>query len=265
MYLIYLRRLLKNIGGDAGTINANRPINISPDGTNFGNSKMPISDFLEQYFFDSYAPVINSFSGGATLEKGENNLDRTLSFTISAPQGGEIAWVDITSNRGFDSGDIKNGTGNQTGSMDIALSPDISEVFTLTVISGDGKSTDSSTSFIFRNRIYWGVSDIPGVYNDNFIKGLPSNAFDPDYLRQFTVFAGTGQYIFLAIPKSYVNSPYIDPPYFFMGTSVPGGMEIAQETVSYIYENNTEDYIIYKSANANLGQTDMIISDSPTA
>ncbi|MCB0805392.1 MAG: hypothetical protein KDC05_06300, partial [Bacteroidales bacterium] len=72
MYLIYLRRLLKNIGGDAGTIDANRPINISPDGTNFGNPNMPIADFLEQYFFDSYAPVINSFSGGTTLEKGEN-------------------------------------------------------------------------------------------------------------------------------------------------------------------------------------------------
>jgi hypothetical protein len=265
MYLIYLRRLLKNIGGDAGTINADRPINISSDGTNFGNSKMPISDFLEQYFFDSYAPVINSFSGGATLEKGENNLNRTLSFTISAPQGGEIAWVDITSNRGFDSGDIKNGTGNQTGSLDIVLSQNANEVFTLTVISGEGKSTTSSTSFIFRNRIYWGVAAIPGGYNDTFIKGLSSNAFDSDYLRQFTLYAGADQYIYFAIPKSYVNSPYIDPPYFFLGTSVPGGMEIAQETVGYTYENNTENYIIYKSANANLGQTDVIISDSPTA
>ena len=52
MYLIYLRRLLRNIGGNAGTINANRPINISPDGTNFQNANMPISEFLEQYFFE---------------------------------------------------------------------------------------------------------------------------------------------------------------------------------------------------------------------
>jgi len=265
MYLIHLRRLLKNMGGDAGTINADRPINISPDGTSFGNPNMAISDFLEQYFFDSYAPVINSFSGGATLEKGENNLDRTLSFTISAPQGGEIASVIITSNRGFNSGDIKSGTGNQTGSLDIALSQDINESFTLTVTSADNKTTSSSTSFIFRNRIYWGVDVLPGVYDDAFIKGLSSNVFDPDYGREFTVNAGNGQFIFFAIPKSYVNSPYIDPPYFFMGTSVPGGMEIAQETVNYTYENNTEEYIIYKSVNANLGQTDVIISDSPTA
>jgi hypothetical protein len=265
MYLIYLRRLLKNIGGDAGTINADRPINISPDGTNFANANMPIANFLEQYFFDSYAPVINSFSGGATLEKGENNLDKTLAFTISAPQGGEIASVVITSNRGFNSGDIKNGTGSQTGSLDINLSQDINETFTLTVTSSDNKTASSSTSYIFRNRIYWGVSAIPGGYDDTFIKGLSSNAFDPDYLRQFTVNAGAGQFIFFAIPKSYVDSPYIDPPYFFMGTSVPGGMEIAQETIGYTYENNIEDYIIYKSANANLGQTDVIISDSPTA
>jgi len=265
MYLIYLRRLLKNIGGDAGTINADRPINISVDGTNFGNPSMPIAEFLEQYFFDSYAPVINSFSGGATLEKGENNLDKTLAFTISPPQGGEIASVVITSNRGFNSGDIKNGTGNQTGSLDIKLVQEINETFILTVTSTDNKTASSSTSFIFRNRIYWGLSVIPGVYDDTFIKGFSSNAFDPDYERQFTVNAGAGQYIFFAIPKTYVNALFIDPPYFFLGTSVPGGMEIAQETVSYTYENNTEEYIIYKSANANLGQTDMIISDSPTA
>jgi len=265
MYLIHLRRLLKNIGGNAGTINADRPINISPDGTNFGNPNMPIADFLEQYFFDSYAPVINSFNGGATLEKGEDNLQRTLSFTVSAPQGGEIASVVITSNTGFNSGDIKNGTGNQSGSLDIILTQDLNETFTLTVTSGDNKTAISSTSFIFRNRIYWGVDVLPGVYDDNFIKGLSNNAYDPDYLRQFTINAGVGQYIFFAVPKSYVNSPYIDPPYFFLGTSVPGGMEIASETVSYTYKNNTEEYIIYKSANANLGQTDVIISDSPTA
>jgi len=265
MYLIHLRRLLRNIGGNAGTINADRPINISPDGTNFGNPNMPISDFLEQYFFDSYAPVINSFNGGVTLEKGENDLLRTLSFNISAPQGGEIASVVITSNRGFNSGDIKNGTGDQTGSLDITLAQNINETFTITVTSGDNKTASSSTSFIFRNRIYWGVAVLPGVYDDSFIKGLSNNAFDSDYSRQFTVNAGSGEFIFFAIPKSYVNSPFLDPPYFFLGTSVPGGMEIGDETVSYTYENNTEDYIIYKSANANLGQTDVIISDSPTA
>lgn len=265
MYLIYLRRLLKNIGGNAGTINADRPIHISPGGTNFGNPDMPIADFLEQYFFDSYAPVINLFNGGTTLEKGENSLQRNLSFTISPPQGGAIASVVITSNRGFNSGDIKNGTGDQSGSLDIVLTQDTNETYTLTVTSADNKSTASSTSFIFRNRIYWGVDVLPGLYDGNFIKGLSSNAFDPDYLRQFTLNAGVGQFIFFAIPKSYVSSPYIDPPYFFLGTSVPGGMEIAAETVSYTYENNTENYIIYKSANANLGQTDVVISDSPTA
>ena len=265
MYLIYLRRILKNIGGNAGTVNANRPINISPGGTNFGNADMPIADFIEQYFFDSYSPVINLFNGGTTLEKGEDNLNRTLSFTVSPPQGGEIASIVITSNRGFYSGDIKNGTGNQSGSQDIVLTPDTTETFTLCVTSGDNKSTTSSTSFVFRNRVFWGVAGLPGIYNDTFIKGLSSNAFDADYSRQFSINAAAGQYIFFAIPKSFVSSPYIDPPYFFMGTSVPGGMEIAQETVSYTYKNNTENYIIYKSANANLGQTDVIISDSPTA
>ena len=199
------------------------------------------------------------------MEKGEDSLQRTLSFNISPPQGGEIASIVITSNRGFNSGDIKNGTGNPTGSLDINLVQDINETYTLTVKSADNKSASSSTSFIFRNKIYWGLSVIPGVYDDTFIKGLSSNAFDPDYEREFTVNAGAGQYIFFAIPKAYVNAPFIDPPYFFLGTSVPGGMEVAQESVSYTYENNTEQYIIYKSTNANLGQTDVIISDSPTA
>ncbi len=265
MYLIHIRRLLRNIGGDAGTLNANRPINISTDGTNFGNANMPIAEFLEQYFFDSYAPVINSFNGGTTLEKGENSLQRTLSFTISAPQGGEIASAIITSNLGFNSGDIKNGTGDQSGSLDINLNPDTNEIYILTVTSGDNKTASSSTSFIFRNRIYWGIEILPGAFDDGFIKALSNNAFDADYIRQFTLNASVGQYIFFAIPRSYVGSPFLDPPYFFLGTSVPGGMEIAAESVSYTYENNTENYIIYKSANANLGQTDVLISDSPTA
>ena len=136
------------------TIDADRAINIITDGDNLGDGTMSIADFLEATFYDSLPPVINSFTGGAGLEKGEDTLTRTLSFNVSAPSGGTIASIIVTrSDGGAASADLKSGTGNQTGTHDVTLTANTNCTFTLTVTSADGKTATSTTAFTFLNRI----------------------------------------------------------------------------------------------------------------
>jgi len=119
-----------------------------------------------------------------------------------------------------------------------------------------------TTTFSFRHRIYWGVS-VAGTYDESFIKTLASNQLSSAYNKTFGVTAGASQYIYFAIPKSYVSSAMLDPPYFFLGTTIPGGMEIVDSAIDYNFENLVnEDYILYKSANSNLGSVDVEVSET---
>lgn len=254
-----LRRLDSVVGSGTAGINANRSINRIANGTNLGNSNMALKDFLDAVMYDTYDPVINSFTGGSTLEKGETSLTKTLSYNVSAPDGGTISSIVITSNEGYDSGDIKSGTGDQSGTHDVTLTSDTNETFTITVTSDDSKTTTSTTSFVFRNKTYYGAAT-PATLNETFIKAL-TGQFDANYSTEFTVNAGSGEHIYYAVPKDYVSSPYIDPPYFYVG-GFAGGFEIAAETVSYTYGTNTEDYIIFRSVNPNLGNTSVTVQST---
>ncbi len=248
-------------GSSSDVINADRIIKRIAEGVNLGNSAMSLPTFLSAVFYDTLDPVINSFSGGQSLEKGESTLSYNLPYNVSEPTDSTtIASIVITSNQGYNSGDIKSGTGDQSGSQSITLTANTNETFTITVTSSDSKTDTSTTAFTFRNRIYYGVA-ASGTYNEAFIKALASNALDSDYLHEFTVNAGSGEYIYFAVPKAYVASPYLEPPYFYVG-GFAGGFEIAAETISYTHENNTEDYILYKSANPDLGNTSVDVDDS---
>jgi hypothetical protein len=261
----YLRRLIAGMqSGTSITVNADRAIKVVANGTNLADAAMPLDDFITAVLFDTSPPVINTFSGGSILEKGEITLAYNLNFTVSPPSGGTIASIIITSNQGYNSGDIKSGSGAQSGVQAIVLIEDRNETFTITVTSGDGKTANSTQTFTFYNRIYWGVA-VAGATNEAFIRALSNNALDGDYLRNFNVNAGTGQYIWSAIPTDYVSSPYIDPPYFFLGTSVPGGMQLISTAIVYTLENSEEElYSLYRSAESGLGSTDVIVSNSPT-
>lgn len=251
-------------GGSGDIINADRVIKRLQDGQNIGNSSMTIPAFLSALIYDSLDPVVNSFTGGQSLEKGESTLAYNLSYNVSEPTDSTtIASIVITSNQGYDSGDIKTGTGDQSGTHAINLTSDTNETFTITVTSSAGKTGTATTVFAFYNRIYMGVA-AAGTYNEAFIKALASNALDSNYMHDFSVNAGASEYIFYAIPKAYVSSPYLSPPYFFLGTALPGGMSVESSTISYTHEGNTEDYILYKSDNPNLGATDVQVKSTPS-
>ena len=265
MYIIHLRRLIKKITGTSlGVVDANRAIRKIPDGTNIGNAAMPLYDFVVRTMFDFASPIISSFTGGTTLEKGETTLTKTLSFTVTCPSGVVLSSIKIVGSVSGSSADLKSGTGTQSGTYNITLAADTNETFTITATSTDGKTAIDTESFTFKNKLYYGIGVDPGSYNEAFIKALAANSLDSDYMTAFTVVPGSGQYIWFACPKSYVGSPYLDPPYFFLGTSLPGGMQVQVSNVSYNYGTNTEDYVVFRSANTNLGSCDVIVSNSPS-
>lgn len=242
--------------GSTGIIDTNRATSIIPDGTNLGDTDMPLADFMDACFYYD-PPVINSFTGGTNLEKGETSLTKTLSFNITEPSGSHtVVSIVITGTDASNSGNIVGG--GLISTHDVTLNTDTNTTYTITVTSSQtGINVTDVEAFAFLNRVFWDNST-SGTYNEAFIKALSNNAFDANYVHSFTVTAGASEYIYYAVPKDYTSNPYLNPPYFYVG-GFAGGFEIAQNDISYTYGGNTEDYILYKSVNPNLGLTSISV------
>lgn len=113
--------------------------------------------------------------------------------------------------------------------------------YTLNV--SDGSTSASKSAYVtFANRVYYGAAaDLTTVTE---LSSLLSN--DPE--RTFTATAGAGEYIIYAIPAR------LGDVVFYVG-GFEGGFE---EPVEQILTNNSgyqETYKVYRSTNANLGET----------
>ena len=97
------------------------------------------------------------------------------------------------------------------------------------------------------NGVYYGVSAIPSSYDSAFVLKL-TKALQGSRNKTFTLNAGAGQYIFYAIPARYREC----------GFNV-GGFDGGFTKVSTFDFTNAsgykESYYLYKSDNANLGNT----------
>lgn len=121
------------------------------------------------------------------------------------------------------------------------------QVYTLTATDGN-TSASMSVRAIFANQIYYGVaadtSDLSGLFK------VLSN----DAEREITVNAGEGEYIIYALPvrlgavKFYVSG-------FEGGFEEPVVRSVTNESGYY------EQYQIYRSTNANLGETTVDIKE----
>ena len=123
---------------------------------------------------------------------------------------------------------------------------------TLNLTASDGKSSCSkSITFTYANRIFYGVSS-SNEYNVALLKSL-SNTLSNSKARNFTVNAGSNQYIFYAVPIRLGKCN-------FAVNGLEGGFEKVA-TVSYTNSQTyTENYDIYKSDNLNLGNTTVVVS-----
>lgn len=123
------------------------------------------------------------------------------------------------------------------------------KTWTLKATDARGAVSQKSTSISFLNGVYYGigtVTDTSGVTND-FIQGL-TKVLASSRARTFSVNAGSGQYIYYAIPVA------MGKPTFYVG-GFEGGFDLLH---TFLYTNSkgySENYYVYKSTNSSLGST----------
>ena len=121
---------------------------------------------------------------------------------------------------------------------------------TLKATSKTNRTVTVSAKLAFKNGIYYGASSST-TYNSTLVNSL-TKVLDENKARTITVNAGAGQYIYYSYPSR-------------LGTALfnVGGFDGGFSEVARIQFTNasgyTEEYIIYKSTNANLGNTTVVI------
>lgn len=125
------------------------------------------------------------------------------------------------------------------------------KTYTLKVTDEKDASATKSTSITFLNGVYWGAKAASGSYDSAFILGL-SKGLQSNKNKTFTVDAAAGQHIFYALPARYGAC-----------TFNVGGFDGGFTKVSTIEFTNAsgykENYDIYKSVNAGLGNTTVTV------
>lgn len=190
-----------------------------------------VKDALDQLLYIS--PDITSFTGGGTYEKGSVINNVNLSWTLNK---------DITSQS------INQGIGD----LDISLRKyDISEAnltedttYTLTV--SDGKNSDSaSTSVLFRQKGYWGVSTETSLTNEQIL--ALSQEFSTGRNQNRTFDCSGGKYFYFVIPTQYCNGIQ-----FKVGGLSFTGME--ETTIQLTNASGYEaSYNVYRCSNIQTG------------
>lgn len=186
------------------------------------------------------AVAVNSLSNNVnTVEKGRTINDVTLSWTINK--------VPATLTLDGEAVDISSKSKVLTG---LGLQAD--KTWTLKAVDARNASSQKSTGVYFRNGRYWGIGDVEadGV-DDAFVQSL-TKELAANNTKTFTVNAGVGKYIYYAHPASFGT------PVFNVG-GFEGGFDLIK-TFDYTNASGfTESYKVWKSTNANLGNTTVVV------
>ena len=174
-----------------------------------------------------------------TVEKGRTINDVTLSWSINKVP------TTLTLN-----GEVVSATSKSKVLTGLGLQAD--KTWTLKAVDARNASSQKSTSISFRNGRYWGIGDVnaDGV-DDAFIQGL-TKELASNNTKTFTVNAGVGKYIYYASPASFGT------PSFTVG-GFEGGFDLIK---TFDYTNASgfkESYKVWKSGNANLGNTTVVV------
>ena len=186
------------------------------------------------------AMAINSFSNNTnTVEKGRTITDVTLSWSMNKTP--ETLTLD------GESVDVSTNSKALTG---LGLQAD--KTWTLKAVDARNAASQKTTGVYFRNGRYWGVGavDADGV-TDKFVQGL-TKELASNNSKTFTVNAGVGQHIYYAHPASFGT------PVFNVG-GFEGGFDLIK---TFDYTNASgfkESYKVWKSTNANLGNTTVVV------
>ena len=131
------------------------------------------------------------------------------------------------------------------------------KTWTLKATDERGATATKTASLYFLNGVYYGVSNLTTVtdssgvlstFRDTLTKSLRSGK-----LTSFSVSAGAGQYIYYLLPKRMGTCA------FNVG-GFDGGFSLIATAKLTNASGYTEDYYVYRSDNASLGQTEVKVS-----
>lgn len=176
------------------------------------------------------------------------------SFTVSPSIAQKGSTINVTVkwsyNKDINSQTLNNATLDATLREKTFSSVNADVTYTLNATSTNNISKAKSGTVKFYNGIYYGKSSST-TYDSTLINSLIKVLSDSK-ARTITVNVGTGEYIYYCLPSR------LGTPNFNVG-GFDGGFDKVK-TVSFTNSDGyTENYDIYKSNNANLGNTTIVV------
>ena len=116
----------------------------------------------------------------------------------------------------------------------------------------EGSEDEKTITLRFINYAYYGVAAEPASIDSTFVEGLANRTLASSRVRTFTITAGSGQYIWYAVPTGLGQCSFN-----------VGGFEGGFESPATVSVTNsagyTESYYVYRSTNPSLGQTTVVV------
>lgn len=134
----------------------------------------------------------------------------------------------------------------------LSITKDNGKTWKLIATDERGAKSEKTTSITFYNGVYYGVASAPESYDSAFILGL-SKELRSNKRPSFTANAGEGEYLFYCLPERMGECA------FTVG-GFTGGFALV-DTIEFTNASGyAENYRIYKSNNANLGETSVTVA-----
>lgn len=187
-----------------------------------------------------YEPItITSFSNNVgTVEMGTTVTDVTLSWELNKEA------TSLT----LDGVEQSTAASGDTALTRLGITANTS--WTLTATDERNATATKSTGLTFLNGVYYGVAADASI-DSAFVQALTKKLQGSKSIT-FTVSAGEGEYIYFALPTSY------GAPTFNVGGFDGGFSKVAEFEYTNI-KNYTQSYAVWKSDNANLGDTTVTV------
>jgi hypothetical protein len=227
-----IREILKGMGGGPNQ-DEEQNQKLQQLESNYGELKSVVDELL-------YVPIsIDEFKSSVTsAEKGSTVTETTLSWVLNKDP--EAVSLDGVAIEPLESADYTL--------RDLAITAN--KKFTLSATDGK-KTVTKDASINFYNGVYYGAATVPEAYNSAFMIALGKSGkkvLRGSKLTSFTVTAGAGEYIYYCLPVSMGACS-------FKVGGFDGGFDLVA-TLAYTNEyGHIEQYYIYRSANAGLGET----------
>ena len=209
---------------------------------------------------DTIAKILSS-EGYSDINIDDVKFDGSSTTKVIEVNNSTESTVNVTWNIDGDAKSVElNGrvvTGKTKSTIKINTS-EIGRVECKLVAKGAIGSVTKISHIYILNDIYYGVSDIPSPYDENFIKEhLQSSKVSTFYHDKWTTYtvptitADVGKYIFIAIPEQLIENNV-----YFNINGFDDTWERYQDPISVTNASGKQmDYILFKSGQSGLGST----------